>query len=117
MECNCKSTKCHLLGSLEQKIMDILWASPKPLKPQDVLSKLKEKYAYTTIMTVLKRMSEKNLVTRKLVGKVYFYSPVSGKTAFNCNCLEDLFIRLFKSYGQLTVDSFKKIAKELGYKV
>ena len=97
--------------------MDILWASPKPLKPREVLAQLKEKYAYTTIMTVLKRMAEKNLVIRKLVGKVYFYSTVTGKTAFSCNCLEDLFTRLFNSYGQLTVDSFKKIAKISGYKI
>ena len=97
--------------------MDILWSSPKPLKPQEVLIELKEKYAYTTVMTVLKRMAEKNLVTRKLIGKVYFYSPTSEKKVFSCNCLEDLFIRLFKSYGQLTVDSFKKIAKKSGYKI
>ena len=92
--------------------MDILWASKKPLKPRDVLLKLNEKYAYTTVMTVLKRMAEKNLVIRKLIGKVYFYTPVSEKIAFSCNCLEDLFVRLFKSYGQLTIDSFKKIAKK-----
>ncbi|MFA5828469.1 MAG: BlaI/MecI/CopY family transcriptional regulator [Candidatus Shapirobacteria bacterium] len=117
MECNCNSTKCHLLGSLEQKIMDILWASKNPLKPQEVLSKLKEKYAYTTVMTVLKRMAEKKLVGRKLVGKVYFYSPKSTKAVFSCHCLEDLFTRLFKTYGKLTVDSFKKIAKTSGYKL
>jgi len=117
MECNCKSTKCHLLGSLEQKIMDTLWASAKPLKPQEVLSTLKEEYAYTTIMTVLKRMAEKKLVNRKLVGRVYYYSPSTEKIAFSCNCLEDLFVRLFKSYGQLTVDSFKKIAQKSGYKI
>lgn len=97
--------------------MDILWASETPLKPQEVLSKLKEKYAYTTVMTVLKRMAEKKLVNRKLTGKVYIYSPASEKKVFSCNCLEDLFIRLFKSYGQLTVDSFKKIAKKSGYKI
>lgn len=115
MNCECKCTaKCKLLGGLEQKIMDILWSTDAPLKPSDVQKQLNGKYAYTTVMTVLKRMADKKLVKRKLKGNVYFYTPTSSKGEFANTALDDLFIRLFASYGDYAVASFKKVAKASG---
>lgn len=113
MNCNCHCTgKCKLLGGLEQKIMDTLWASPVPLKPSEVLHKLDRKYAYTTVMTVLKRMSDKKILKRQAQGRVFFYQPTQDKKSFATACLDDLFQRLFLSYGELTVDSFLSVAKK-----
>lgn len=97
--------------------MEVLWQSKEPLKPADVLAKLEGDYAYTTIMTVLKRMSDKHLVDRKLVGNAFVYSPVKDKETFACCCLEDLFTRLFESYGDSVVSAFKKVAREQKYQV
>lgn len=88
-----------------------------PSKPPAVLASLQEPHAYTTIMTVLKRMSDKNLVTRHLSGNTYFYSPLQTKSDFATSSLEDLFLRLFNSYGEDTVTSFKKVAQDSGYKL
>jgi predicted transcriptional regulator len=110
MNCNCHD-KCHLLGGLEQKIMEILWESKEPLKPSDVLKKMTGDYAYTTIMTVLKRMADKKLVTRKAVGNAFVYSPIKDKNTFACTCLDDLFTRLFASYGNAVTVSFRKASK------
>jgi len=97
--------------------MDALWSSEKPLKPAEVLAQLKGEYAYTTIMTVLKRMTDKKLVKRHLSGNVYLYSPLQDKATFASACLDDLFLRLFNAYGDYTVASFKKIAKQSGVSI
>jgi predicted transcriptional regulator len=98
--------KTDLLGSLEQKIMDILWTANTPQKPAQVLKKLKGKYAYTTIMTVLKRMTDKCVLERKLIGKVYFYSPLANKEKFIKSNLSGIFNELVDSYGQLAISQF-----------
>ena len=101
-----------MLGVLEQKIMDILWASPGPLKPSAVLSKLAGDNAYTTIMTVLKRMADKKLVKRQLKGNTYYYNAISDKTTFAAYSLKDLFTRIYQSYGKQSLTIFTQIAKE-----
>lgn len=111
-QCHCTG-KCKLLGGLEQKIMDVLWSSDSPLKPSEVQKKISGNYAYTTVMTVLKRMSDKGLAVRKLIGNAYSYSPSECRHDFACNCLTDLFTRLFNTYGEEVVPAFKLAAKNL----
>jgi len=104
------------LGGLEQQIMEVLWSSKESLKPADVLRQLKGEHAYTTVMTVLKRLADKKLVTRKSVGNAFIYTPIKDKESFACSCLEDLFTRLFDCYGESVVTSFKKVVKKTVYK-
>lgn len=115
-ECHCNG-KCQLLGGLEQKIMDILWESSSPLKPAEVLKKMDDKHAYTTIMTVLKRMADKKLVKRVIQGNAYTYAPVSSKKDFATEALTDLFNRIFCTYGDLAISSFKQAAASSGIKL
>jgi len=103
-----------MLGGLEQKIMEVLWCSTVPLKPSEVLSKIEGKNAYTTIMTVLKRMTDKKIVKRELKGNAYFYTSAQEKNDFATTALEDLFRRLYSSYGEHTLSTFKKVTKDLG---
>ena len=120
MNCKCHCNgKCQLLGGLEQKIMETLWSSAEPLKPAQVLEKLKgDDYAYTTVMTVLKRMSDKKLITRQLKGNVYLYQATTDKATFASTCLDDLFARLFEAYGESVPTSFKKVsAQQSGHKL
>jgi len=101
-----------MLGGLEQKVMEALWSSDTPLKPSEVLVKVNGDHAYTTIMTVLKRMTDKKIVKRELKKRVYYYRAVENKCDFATHALEDLFERLFSSYGDHTATAFKKIAKK-----
>lgn len=103
--------KTELLGCLEQKIMNILWASSVGLKPGEVQKKLDNCYAYTTVMTVLKRMADKNLVSRHLSGKVFYYSPVDNKEKFIKNNLSGIYDNLVKSYGKLAISQFVDVVK------
>jgi predicted transcriptional regulator len=108
MNCQCK---CKLLGVLEQKIMEVLWTSITPLKPSQVLPQLDKKYAYTTVMTVLKRMSDKKILKRVKQANSYIYSPILSKNVFVKDCLDDLINRLHQSYGDIVSDRFLAYAK------
>lgn len=85
------------------------------LKPADVLKNLKGNHAYTTVMTVLKRMADKKLVKRTAIANAFSYSPLLDKAAFASAALEDLFARLFDSYGEYVIPSLKKSAKASGF--
>ena len=106
-----------MLGGLEQKIMEALWSQTNPQKPSDIVKVLGNSHAYTTITTVLKRMFDKDLVKRQQKGNVFFYQPVMDKTTYACGCLDDLFTRLFDSFGQDVVASFHRITKQKKYTV
>lgn len=100
-----------LFGSLEQKIIDVLWEEKRPLKPMDVLKKLKGDYAYTTVMTVLKRMADKKVLSRKMEGKAYLYTPVTNKAKYIKNSLNNLYGNLVSTYGELAISQFVDIVK------
>ena len=101
-----------LFGSLEQQIIDVLWRAEKPLKPQEVLKELKGDHAYTTVMTVLKRMSDKKILSRKLVGMAYIYSPVSNKENYIKKNLGSLYSNLVDTYGDLAISQFVDSVKK-----
>ena len=103
--------KTDMLGSLEQQVMEVLWQAQKPLKPQEVLSQMKGDYAYTTIMTILKRLADKNVVSRKLSGKVYFYNPCTCKDKFIKKNLSGIIGGLVDSYGSLAIANFVDVIK------
>jgi predicted transcriptional regulator len=99
------------LGALQEKIMEILWAAKKPLKPAEVQAMLGNKDAYTTIMTILKRMADKKIVKRKMVGKVYYYQPSSCKEKFVESNLKNIYGDLMSAYGPAAIANFVDVVK------
>ena len=69
-----------LLGTLEYGVMEVLWAG-SPANVRTVLEQLnarrppEEALAYTTVMTVLGRLADKELITRERVGRGFEYVP------------------------------------------
>ncbi len=61
------------MGALEAEVLGVLWKLREPATPSDVLAALNTDLAYTTIMTTLTRLWEKELVTRQRRGKAYVY--------------------------------------------
>jgi len=60
-------------------------------------------------------MADKKLVKRQLKANAYYYQALQSKSDFAADCLDDLFLRLFDSYGEFTLDSFKRIAEKQGF--
>ena len=98
--------KSKLFGPLEEQVMNILWKAKKPLKPQEVLGKLTGDHAYTTIMTVLKRMADKKILKRKMCGKAFEYCPCVEREIFVRKNLSVIYGSLVKDFGGLAISQF-----------
>ncbi len=98
--------KSKLFGPLEEQVMNILWEAKKPLRPQEVLGKLEGDHAYTTIMTVLKRMADKKILSRKMCGKAFEYCPCLEKDVFVRKNLSAIYGNLVNDFGGLAISQF-----------
>ena len=78
-------TSAPRLGDLERSVMEQLWDStgrrPEGASVRDVLEALpgERGLAYTTVMTVLDRLSKKGLVTRERDGRAWRYTPAGPR--------------------------------------
>lgn len=95
-----------VLGELEQKVMDVLWSQEQALKPAEVRTLLDNVPAYTTVMTILKRLHDKGLLQRQMQAGAYYYQAAVTREAFAENKLQSLFTGLINSYGQLAISEF-----------
>ncbi len=68
-------TERREMGALEHEVLSELWALGEPATPATVLDALGSELAYTTVMTILTRLWQKGLVTRKRSGRAFAYSP------------------------------------------
>lgn len=68
-------------GSLEREVMAVVWASSSPLSVRDVLAALPPSHpvAYTTVMTILDRLTRKGFLTRERDGKAFRYSATVSR--------------------------------------
>ena len=72
------------LGDLEGAVLDALWERGPLTTPAvyEAVGRPRE-LAYTTILTVLQRLTKKGLVTRKEDGKAHTYSPAWERDEYN----------------------------------
>lgn len=103
------------LGSLEARVMRILWASPG-LTVRDVASRLPRgrRRAYTTVMTVMNRLHEKGLLARKLADRAYVYSPKLNESEFLQDLTQKRVQSLIAEFGDVAVANFVGEVKQLG---
>src|SRR5438445_10463076 len=73
------------LGPLEAEVMKILWTEQEPLAVRAVLERLNRgrtpTLAYTTVMTVMSRLAEKDVLRRAKDGRGYVYEPAVADEA------------------------------------
>ncbi|WP_280922564.1 BlaI/MecI/CopY family transcriptional regulator [Streptomyces iakyrus] len=68
-----------VLGALEGEVMRVCWNAEHPVTVREVLDGLNkgraQPLAYTTVMTVMSRLAEKDVLNRTAQGRSYAYSP------------------------------------------
>ena len=71
------------LGPTEAKLMEIAWEQ-KEITVKKALFYLSDndKKAYTTVMTVLSRLADKSLLSKRKDGKTFIYKPILSKKEF-----------------------------------
>ncbi|AZB41603.1 BlaI/MecI/CopY family transcriptional regulator [Bacillus sp. FJAT-42376] len=94
----------RFFGPLEAKIMEILW-SREEMSIKDVQEQLeKEKpISFNTVMTVLKRLQEKEVVVRKIEKRTSYYRPAVTKDHFLQAQSRELTNDLLDEFGPLAV--------------
>jgi predicted transcriptional regulator len=74
-----------LLGPLEAEIVRAAWAAGRPVSVRDLLERIndgrKPPLAYTTVMTVMNRLADKEILARHKEGRSYLYQPVADNPA------------------------------------
>lgn len=73
--------KVRQLGTLERAVMERLWDSGEPQTVRQVHEALRtrRKLAYTTVMTVLRRLAEKELVDQIRDERAFQYCAAGGR--------------------------------------
>lgn len=84
--------------------MDVLWRTSEAMPVRGVLAELNRDraspLAYTTVMTVLSRLTERRAVRRKAEGRGYLYEAAVGSSA------EFAVRQLLNDYGDAALASF-----------
>ena len=100
--------KIKVLGELESEIMEAIWACGQA-SVRCVLDKLqkRKKVAYTTVMTVMSRLYEKGILSRKMdKSGAFIYLPVDDKKTFLQKTSANLIKSFVREYGDVAVAQF-----------
>lgn len=88
-KCTCSPCLCgdacrcgggNQLGELERQVMDVLWAAEgRELTGREVAHALPA-YAYTTVGTVLNRLSRKGVLRRRIEDRTAHFATIDSRT-------------------------------------
>lgn len=97
----------QVLGALEADIMECLWGE-SPASVRDVHESLSRSrnIAYTTVMTVMSRLSEKGILKRRQDGRAYLYSPVQSRDEFCAQAIGTVMKGLLGGFGEPVLSQF-----------
>jgi|SRR3989344_355528 len=102
------NTKISSLGELEKEVMEIIWSRKAPISVKNVHEIIgrKRKTAYTTIMTIMGRLTAKGLLKRKGEGKAYLYQQTYSKDRFLAKASQQIIKNFVSSFGDAAVAHF-----------
>jgi BlaI family penicillinase repressor len=86
----------HKLGDVQLELMKIIWEKGKATVREvtDAVS-AKRTMAYTTVLTMLRELENKGLLTHEVDGRTYVYKPVVQRKRVVAGILGDIRQRLF----------------------
>jgi len=77
-------------GELERQVLEVLWDHGGWLTPSEVGGRLDPELAYTTVVTVLRRLYAKDLVDRQQDGRAHAYRPVQTRDEHAAAAMSEL---------------------------
>ena len=97
----------RILGDLETEIMELLWANGE-MSVRTVHGQLEQArpIAYTTVMTVMSRLAEKQLLTRRKDGAAFFYSPTHSREEFTASVVNRIVTGLLADFATPAINHF-----------
>ncbi|MFP4249855.1 MAG: BlaI/MecI/CopY family transcriptional regulator [Armatimonadota bacterium] len=97
------------LGQLEAQVMEAVWDAGEPVCVEDVRSRLEEQgkdAAYTTIMTTMSRLHDKDLLDREQRGRAYYYVPALSRSELSDNVTRRVIDGLLSSFAEPAISYF-----------
>lgn len=101
------SNPSHRLGDLERHILQRLWKRGNATVA-DVVGDLKSCHAvaYTTVLTVMNRLTEKGILSRSAEGRAFRYTPKYSKNEMARRASRSALRSLIRDYGPAAVAQF-----------
>lgn len=93
------------LGSLQSRVLEVL-SRRGPSTVREVASALRDRFAYTTVMTVLGRLYEKGLVGREHEGKGYVYTLRYSLDELRDRMAKYLIDEIVEDFGDMALAHF-----------
>jgi predicted transcriptional regulator len=106
------------LHELETEVMSAVWEADRDevtvREIMDVLNKhTKHPRAYTTYMTIMRRLDSKGLLTRRREGKTDIYRPVYSREEYANLRAQAGVTQLVEDYGEVALGHFARQMAEL----
>lgn len=97
-----------VLGSLESDVMDIVWRKDCEVCVRDVFEELasRREIAYTTVMTIMARLADKKILTKRKEGNVSFYVPALSRDEFTSSVVGNVVDSLLEDFAEATLSHF-----------
>ncbi len=95
------------LGRLEMQIMNVVWNKGKATvhEVKDKLSRGKKKPAYSTILTMMRKLEAKGYLKHDVNDRTYVYEPTISCSIARQGIIGDLLDRLFEGSPALLLTS------------
>lgn len=103
----------QVLGALEERLMELLWAAATPLCVRDVCERLDEALAYTTVMTTLDRLFKKGLLARERCGQAFVYRPAMSRDRYHQQVVAAAVRPLLQTAGEPVLAAFVDAAVDV----
>ncbi|MFA6908885.1 MAG: BlaI/MecI/CopY family transcriptional regulator [Patescibacteria group bacterium] len=97
----------QLLGELERQIMEVVWRRDESTV-RDIVEVLRKKrtIAYTTVMTVMNRLADKNILRRKDHAGAFVYSSAEPRESFFRRASSSVIRKLIAECGDVALAQF-----------
>lgn len=102
----------RVLGELEASIMEAVWRAGEAAV-QEVCDALGPDHNYKTVMTVMNRLVEKKLLSRRRVSKAFLYSAVEERQQFVNRISHRVASGLVSDFGATAIAQFVDAVDEL----
>jgi len=115
---NKKRVSGRVLGELESEIMEIIWRQKDVMSVKDTTEILgkRRKIAYTTVMTIMARLTDKGVLVRRLKGLSYLYKPRVTKEQFIAKAVHGIFSSAVSTLGKEVLTHFVKEIQKINPK-
>ncbi len=104
-----------VLGELEAKVMELIWESGEATARfvTDKLAEKKRSLSFNSIMTILNRLVNKNVLKKGEKNGVYVFSPIMKREDFSKSVTKDILTALVNDPALFSSAHFVDIASEL----